>query len=184
MTKRGKKRKQLTDGLLGFRFRSPIFFLLFAVYSTEVWYFSWGEAFLKIDLLGKDLTQGISGERGSPWWAHARAHLMSSGCESSLLRFEWYILGIQLNESSCLPQIGLLTEFNWNVPTSSPTYSYGSSSTGSVTPELPTPNFFYIILTCRQEDRVKKRKQQQKHLISFWADDLQASKACHHKSTP
>ena len=86
------------DGLLGFRFRSPLFFLLFAVYSTEICYFSptsfpgslilpppslapgggkmrdpgnevdfsREEAVLKTDLLGKGLTQGISGERGSP----------------------------------------------------------------------------------------------------------------------
>ena len=50
------------DGLLGSRLSLPFFFSLFAVYSTEVCYFSRKEAVLKIDLHGK----GISGDRGSP----------------------------------------------------------------------------------------------------------------------
>ena len=45
------------------------FFSLSAVYLTGIWYFLREEAVLKIDLLGKGLTQGISGDRGSPWWA-------------------------------------------------------------------------------------------------------------------
>ena len=45
------------------------FFSLFAVYSTAIWYFSREEAVLKIDLLGKWLTRGISEDRSSPCWA-------------------------------------------------------------------------------------------------------------------
>ena len=52
-------------------------FLLFVVYSKEIWYFSREEAILKIDLLGKGLTQEISEDSGFPWWAPGMTQYLS-----------------------------------------------------------------------------------------------------------
>ena len=56
--------KQSMDGLLGFRLRPPIFFFFHCSRFTQQKY-----DLLGIDLIGKGLTRGISGDRGSPRWA-------------------------------------------------------------------------------------------------------------------
>ena len=55
------------DGLLdGFRLRPPFFFSAFRGLLNRNDTFSRENAVLKINLLGKGLTQGISGDRSSP----------------------------------------------------------------------------------------------------------------------
>ena len=83
------------------------FFSLFAVYSTEIWHFSREKAVLKINLLGKRLTQGISGDRGSPWWAPVadQYNVPYRGLKLRAHRRYWFPIGSQAQSS---PKRGLI----------------------------------------------------------------------------
>ena len=126
-----------------------MFFHCFTVsfYSTDIWWFSQEGVILKIDLLGKGLTQGIRGDKGSPLMGSCavfisfipeQSYKAMSNCLSLLVLPIQFLFSLlfyfQLNRQPLLfPCVaGNNNESNWHTRT--PTHGPFSSPEPTVWP--------------------------------------------------